>query len=103
MGMARLFKATLGRLARILPDVPRWVETRSMLHSCRYEVFGLEEGGDPGFVVRDTGDVLISVAGRPAAGAIADVVIREWGEDVVVPQLQNDSYVAEALPGWEAG
>ncbi len=64
MGMARLFKATLGRLARILPDVPRWVETRSMLHSCRYEVFGLEEGGDPGFVVRDTEDVLISVAGR---------------------------------------
>lgn len=47
MGMARLFKATLGRLARILPDVPRWVETRSMLHSGCYEVFGLEEGGGP--------------------------------------------------------
>jgi hypothetical protein len=47
LGMARLFKATLGRLARILPDVPRWVETRSMLHSGCYEVFGLEEGGGP--------------------------------------------------------
>ena len=54
MGMPRLVKATLSRLARVLPDVPRWVETRSMLHSCRCEVFGLEEGGDPGFVVRDT-------------------------------------------------
>lgn len=103
MGMARLVKATLGRLARILPDVPRWIETRSMLHSCRCEVFGFEEGADPGFVVRDTEDVLISVVGRPATGAIADAVTREWGEDVVVAQLQNDSYVAEALPGWEAG
>jgi hypothetical protein len=89
--MARLVKATLGRLARVLPDVPRWVETRLMLHSCRCEVLGLEKGGDPGFVVRDTEDVLISVVGRPAAGAIAYAVTREWGEDVVVAQLQNDS------------
>ena len=43
MGMARLFKATLGRLARVLPDVPRWVETRLMLHSCRCEVLGLRK------------------------------------------------------------
>jgi hypothetical protein len=74
-----------------------------MLHSGRRDVFGLEEGGDPGFVARDTEDVLISVVGSPAAGAIADAVTREWGEDVVGAQLQNDSYVAEALPGWEAG
>jgi hypothetical protein len=53
-------------------------------------------------VVRDTEDVLTSVVGRPATGAIADAVTREWGEDVVVAQLQNDSYIAEALPGWEA-
>ena len=74
-----------------------------MLHSCRCEVFGLEEGGDPGFIACDTEDVLVSVVGSSTAGAIADAVTREWGEDVVVAQLQNDSYVAEALPGWEAG
>ena len=42
-----MVKATLGRLARVLPDVPRWVETRLMLHSGRCEVFGLEKGGGP--------------------------------------------------------
>ena len=54
-------------------------------------------------MVRDTEDVLTSVVRRPATGAIADAVTREWGEDVVVAQLRNDSYVTEALPGWEAG
>jgi hypothetical protein len=37
-----------------------------MLLSGRCEVFGLEESGDLGFVVRDAEDRLISVMGRPA-------------------------------------
>jgi hypothetical protein len=52
-------KATLNRLAHNLPDIPRWVETRSMWLSGRCEVFGLEEDGDPSFVVRTIEDVLI--------------------------------------------
>ena len=40
------------RLARTLPDIPRWIETRSMLLSEECEVFGLEEGSSD-FVVRD--------------------------------------------------
>ena len=46
-------RAILDRLVRALPDVPQWVETRSMLLSGRCEVFGLKEGEDLGFVVRD--------------------------------------------------
>ncbi len=95
-------RTTLNRLARALPDIPRWVETRSMLLSGRCEVFGLEEGGDPGFVVRDTEGQPISAVGRPARGAIEEAVAREWDEDVVIAQLENGSYVAETLPGWKA-
>ncbi len=90
---------TLDLLARALPDVPRWVETRSMLLSGRCEVFGLEEGGDYGFVVRDTEDRLISVVGRPGRDAIEEAVARE--RDVVVAQLEDGPHVATALPGWE--
>ncbi len=93
-------RTTLNRLARTLPDVPRWVETRSMLLSGRCEVFGLEEGGDSGFVVRDAEDRLISVVGCPARDAIEEAVTREW--DVVIAQLENGSYVAGVLPGWKA-
>ncbi len=48
-----------------------------MLRSGRCEVFGLETGEDPSFVVRDTYDVLISLVGRPGRGAIEEAVARE--------------------------
>ena len=47
-------RAILNRLARALPDIQWWVETRSMLLSGRCKVFGLEEGGGQDFVVHDT-------------------------------------------------
>lgn len=95
-------RAISDRLARALPDVPRWVETRSMLLSGRCEVFGLEEGEDLSFVVRDAEDVLISVVGRPGSDAIERAVAREWEGDVVIAPPENGSHVAAALPGWRA-
>jgi RimJ/RimL family protein N-acetyltransferase len=97
-----LDRAILDWLVRALPDVPRWVETRSMLLSGRCEVFGLEEGEDLGFVVRDAEDVLISVVGRPGGDAIERTVAREWEGDVVITLPENGSHVAAALPGWRA-
>ena len=69
-----------------LPDVPRWVETRSMLLSGRCEVFRLEEGEDLGFVVRDAEDVLVSVVGCPGSEAIEEAVAREWEETLSSPR-----------------
>lgn len=90
----------MNQLAWILPDIPRWVETRSMLLSGRCEVFGIEEG--PNFVVRDTEDVLISVVGRPKREAIEEAVARKWEGDVVIAPPENRPHVAAALPGWRA-
>ncbi len=95
-------RALLDRLAQALPDIPRWVETRSMLLSGRCEVFGLGEGEDLSFVVRDAEDVLISVVGRPGSDAIREAVAREWEGDVVIAPPENRAHVSSALPGWRA-
>ncbi len=73
-----------------------------MLLSGRCEVFGIEEGEDPGFVVRDTEDVLISVVGRPGKDAIEEAASRRWEGDVLIAPPENGPYVAAALPGWRA-
>lgn len=95
-------RAISDRLARALPDVPQWVETRSMLLSGRCEVFGLKEGEDLSFVVRDAEDVLISLVGRPGSDAIERAVAREWEGDVVITPPENCPHVAAALPRWRA-
>jgi RimJ/RimL family protein N-acetyltransferase len=97
-----LDRAILNRLAQALPDVPRWVETRSMLLSGRCEVFGLKEEEDLDFVVRDAEDVLISVVGHPGRDAIEEAAAREWEGDVVIAAPESGSHVAAALPGWRA-
>ena len=62
-----------------------------MLLSDRCEVFGLEESGGHGFVVRDTEDVLISVMGRPGRDAIEEAVARDietWQKLLKHPELR---------------
>ena len=91
---------TLGRLARALPDAPRWVETRSMLLGGECEVFGLSEDAGLSFVARDTAYPTISVIGRPPGHAIREAAARDpEGEIVVAPE--GGPHVAAALPGWE--
>jgi hypothetical protein len=88
------------QLARALPDVPRWVETRSVLLSGWGEIFGLEEEGEPRFVVRDPEDKLVYIVGYPAQGAIRDAVSRSGEGGVVIAQLEAESDVGSALPSW---
>jgi hypothetical protein len=89
--------ATLARLAHLLPDVPRWIETRSMLLLGECEVFGL--GEDDSFVARDTGYPAVCVVGRPSEQAIREAVAGPREYEVVVPP-ENGPHVAAALPGW---
>ena len=70
-----------------------------MLLSGRCEFFGLEEGRDPSFVVRDTEDVLTSVVGHPGRDAIEKAAAREREGNVVVAPLENGPYVSARLPG----
>ncbi|MDQ4064101.1 MAG: GNAT family N-acetyltransferase [Actinomycetota bacterium] len=93
----------MARLAALLPDVPRFVETRWMLLGGYCEVLGLEEeAGAVSFVVRDREEKDVSVIGCPAPAAILDAVARNGNTGEVWATPENVSHVADALPGWEA-
>lgn len=88
-------KRLLDHLARALPDVPRWIETRSMLLSDGCELFGVDEQ-EPSFVVRDP--ELISVVGYPSPGEIREAASRGSADLLAFPE--NRDHVSEALPDW---
>lgn len=86
-------------LASRLPDVPRWLETRSMLLSGTGEVAG---DSDAGFVVVDEEDGLVCVFGRPRAEDIRETVSGVSGVRDVLCAPEDRGHVAEALPGYGA-
>lgn len=95
------------RLAGSLPDVPRWLEIRSMLLSGRCEVLGLEEGAPtPSFVARELEEgeeQMIYVVGRPSSEeAIREAARRNRGAGMVLAAPEDASHVLGALPGWKA-
>ena len=92
----------LKRLAGALPDIPRWLETRSMLLSGSCDVFGLAETPETSFVARDRAFGLVCVVGAPGAHAIREAVALSAGRGVLVCQLEDQEHVVAALPDWPA-
>ena len=90
------------RLAALLPDEPRFVETRGMLLEGRCEVLGLERGPSPSFVTRDGEERLVCVVGSPAREAISEAVARNGYAGEIIAMPENVARVAEVLPGWKA-
>lgn len=92
----RLVKVDLHDLARSLPDIPRWVETRGLLLGGRCSV-AVSPGG---FVVKALDSPLVCCVDRPAPAAIREAVA-EAGPDlrVLVPPEEAET-VARALPDW---
>jgi GNAT superfamily N-acetyltransferase len=94
--------AESARLAALLPDVPRFVETRAMLLEGSCEILGLEEdAASPTFVVRDGEEDLVCVVGYPVREAIAEAVARTGNAGAVIAMPENVSRVAQAVPGRE--
>jgi GNAT superfamily N-acetyltransferase len=96
----------LAELARSLPDVARWVETRAMLLRGDCEVLGLgggpAAGGTPAFVARDTLLPLVAVVGAPAPEAIREGAAAAGDEAIVLAPPAIRFHLAAALPGWRA-
>jgi GNAT superfamily N-acetyltransferase len=88
------------RLAALLPDVPRFVETRAMLLEGSCEILGLEEdAASPSFVVRDGEEDLVCVVGYPVREAVAEAVARTGNAGAVIAMPENVSRVAQAISG----
>jgi GNAT superfamily N-acetyltransferase len=89
-------------LARTLPDVPRWLETRSILFSDCCEVLGLDEGERTSFIARDTEDGLTCVVGRPVTASITEAASRGNHRNDVLVSPEDLDHAVRALPGWRA-
>jgi GNAT superfamily N-acetyltransferase len=87
-------------LARQLPDLPCWVETRAMLLSGRCLVVR-SAAGEGDYLVCGTDRPLIGVVGRPEPAAIRQAV--EQASEAVELLARPDvaEHVAAALPEWE--
>jgi GNAT superfamily N-acetyltransferase len=92
-------RATHERLAAALPDIPRWLETRSLLLSGEAEVLGLDEG-ELSFVVRDPVEQLISIVGRPDLGAVRDALDGSDEGAVMICQSGDEQRIAPVVPEW---
>ena len=88
-----------GRLARLLPDLPRWIEVRSMLLSGRCEVFGLEEEPQPRFAICNSERELTGVVGRANRVAVDKAMAHVGrGKGVAICPFEDSDYLASLLP-----
>lgn len=92
----------LKRLAIAIPDIPRWVETRSLLLKGECELFGLDEQNGLAFVINSGECELVSVVGHPARSAIKEAVAGAHNRSLVLATLDNSRHVSQSLPGWKS-
>jgi hypothetical protein len=88
------------KLAASLPDIPRWVETRSMLLFSRCEIFGLTETNQLSAVVRCEEWELISVIGYPKKRALIEAIAMNHGDGTILVPPESGEYVSTILPEW---
>jgi len=89
---------SLRDVAGLLPDIPRWVEVRSMLLHGRAQLIGPVGSSPPAFVVLHTdGDQAVAV-GRASRAAILEAATTA---DEILAATEDTSWVAGALPEWK--
>lgn len=97
------------QLAHLLPDIPRYLETRSMMLSGWCEVLGFEQaeqvGPEPSFVARELEedeDQMIYVVGCPPTEAIREAARRNGNRGMVLSTPEDAPHVQGAMPDWTA-
>lgn len=89
----------LQSLARALPDIPRFVETRGLLLGGRCVVTSSRDG----FVVKALDGPLVCCVGLPDPETIRQAVADPNPDLRVLVQPENEDHAALALPGWGRG
>lgn len=88
------------KLASALPDIPRHVETRSLLLSGCCWVLAVVETPALSFVTGSSELDIISVVGRPDTSAIREGVRLNRRRGAVLAPPEARDYVAAVLPDW---
>lgn len=87
-------------IARQIPDLPRWVETRAALLGGRCEVFGLREEHELSLVACVAHDHSIFVVGAPDASAVHAAVARTGESGELLAPIEQRERLTPLLPGW---
>jgi GNAT superfamily N-acetyltransferase len=86
-----------------IPDIPRWVEARSMVISGRGRVLCVEAAsiasGVPSGVIVQADARLAAVIGQPGASAIHEAA---GLADELLAVPENAAWIAQALPDWRS-
>jgi GNAT superfamily N-acetyltransferase len=88
-------------IALKLPDLPRWVESRSLLLEGFGEIFGFAEKPDLSLVLRDPDARSIFVIGRPIEKEIEAAIEKNGHGNEVIAAHEQAAWLAEILPGWK--
>ena len=88
------------RLAQTLPDIPRFVETRSMLMNHRGVIYGFDESQSGNYIVCNRQTGLIVVIGTPSLASLNEAITQRPKRGVVLAFADNVSFVGEALSDW---
>jgi GNAT superfamily N-acetyltransferase len=89
--------------AMSLPDIPRWVETRSLLLSGEGEIFGVDEtAGKLNFIVCSATQKLICIVGYPSKKAVEQAVTAVGKKSTIVAAPESSNYIAQVLPNWRS-
>jgi GNAT superfamily N-acetyltransferase len=91
--------STQSILAR-LPDIPRWVEARSLLLAGDGEIFGLDEAPELSLAVRDPSTGSVVVVGQPAPDAVEASARDMLHDGTLIAALEHADWLAGLLPGW---
>jgi hypothetical protein len=86
-------------LLRLVPDIPRWVETRGMLVMGRGHAVVDPSGPDSFVAVSDVAP-MISMVGRPAAEIVRGVVGARVKPPEVLADLDTLGHTLDILAGW---
>jgi GNAT superfamily N-acetyltransferase len=87
-------------IARRLPDIPRWVEARSLLLTGACEIFGLEDGPPLSLAVRDPSTGSVIVVGRLDPSAVEAAVSGVMHDASLVAAEEEAAWLAATLVGW---
>lgn len=90
-------------LAMSLPDIPRWVETRSLLLSGEGKIFGVDEtAGTLSFIVCSATQKLICIVGSPNQKAVEKAVTTVGEESTIIAAPENSNYIVQVLLNWRS-
>lgn len=86
-------------IAQQLPDLPRWVEARSLLLSGDCQIFGFQNEAELSGIVCDSDTEAVFVIGAPATSIVRIAVEQNMDCEVIAP-MEQAAWLADVLPEW---